>query len=476
MKDITIKSYVDALTTNKITAKEAIQSYFDTIEKNNPTINAFISIDKKGALAQAALIDEKIARGDSVGKLAGVPIAVKDNIVTTTMPTTCASKMLENYISPFNATVIDKLLAEDAIIIGKTNLDEFAMGATTESSYFGATKNPLDTERVPGGSSGGSAAAVAANMCVCAIGSDTGGSIRQPAAYCGIYGLKPTYGSVSRHGLIAFASSLDQIGPLADNIPDLAEMMDVISGHDSNDSTSVNQSYPQYGSELNKGVAGLRVGIPVEFLSDAVDPSVRDAVQNASDVLKNMGAIVEECHLPNLDAIIPAYYLISTAEASSNLARFDGVRFGLRVERDDTISMFKATRAEGFGAEVKRRIMLGTYALSAGYYDAYYLKALKVRRLIKNTFHELFEKYDILIAPTATQIAPKLHQDLDAVQVYQQDICTCPANLAGLPALSMPFGSDQGMPVGIQIIGNYWQEPMVLRVGQALDTFAKEEK
>ncbi len=476
MKNITIQSYVDALATRKITAKESIQSYLDTIKKINPSINAFITIDKEGALAQAASLDEKIAAGESVGKLAGVPIAVKDNIVTTTMPTTCASKMLENYVSPFNATVIDKLLEEDAIIIGKTNLDEFAMGATTESSFFGATKNPLNAERVPGGSSGGSAAAVAADMCVCAIGSDTGGSIRQPAAYCGIYGLKPTYGSVSRHGLVAFASSLDQIGPLADNIPDLAVMMDVMSGHDNNDATSVNQDYPQYGSELDKGVAGLRVGLPVEFLKDAVDTSVRNAVQKAADTLKEMGATVEECHLLNLDAVIPAYYLIATAEASSNLARFDGVRFGLRVERDDTISMFKATRAEGFGAEVKRRIMLGTYALSAGYYDAYYLKALKVRRLIKDTFHEFFEKYDVLLAPTAIQVAPKLHQDLDAVQVYQQDICTCPANLAGLPALSMPFGQDQDMPIGLQIIGNYWQEPMVLRVGQALDAFTKEEK
>lgn len=476
MKNTTIQSFVSALEKKEVSAKEAVEVFLNTIEKENPSINAFLTVDREGALKQAATVDEKIAAGQPVGKLAGVAIAVKDNIVTTTMPTTCASKMLENYVSPFNATVIDKLLAEDAIIIGKTNLDEFAMGATTESSYFGATKNPLDTSRVPGGSSGGSAAAVAAHMCACAIGSDTGGSIRQPASYCGIYGLKPTYGSISRYGLVAFASSLDQIGPLANNIPDLATLMSVMSGHDVNDATSVNQAYPDYAAELDKGADGLRIGLPVEFLSDAVDPAVRDAVRKAADTFKEMGATVEECHLLNLEAVIPAYYLIATAEASSNLARFDGVRFGLRVERDDTISMFKATRAEGFGAEVKRRIMLGTYALSAGYYDAYYLKALKVRRLIRDTFNELFQKYDVLLAPTAVQVAPKLNEDLDAVQIYQQDVCTCPANLAGLPALSMPFGSDQGMPIGLQIIGNYWQEPMVLRVGQALDAFAKEEK
>ncbi len=472
----TIASYLDSLKTGQRSAKDTVAACFSNIDAKNDTINAYVSLNKESALEAALEVDQKIAQGKHIGPLAGVPIAVKDNIVTTDMPTTCASYMLKNYVSQYEATVISKLRESGAIILGKTNMDEFAMGATTETSYFGVTKNPCDLAHVPGGSSGGSAAAVAADLCFAALGSDTGGSIRQPAAYCGIFGLKPTYGAISRYGLIAFASSLDQIGPMASNVTDLALIMNVLAGYDSQDSTSVNRNHMPYDGLLAAGVKGKRIGVPIEFLSDAVAPDVRAAVEKAADELSELGATVERCHLPGLEAAIPAYYLIATAEASSNLARFDGVRYGLREEASDVVSLFKKTRAQGFGAEVKRRIMLGTYALSAGYYDAYYLKALKVRRLIKEGFEKLFTEYDCLLTPTTVQVAPKLYENLSAVQMYQQDICTCPINLAGLPALSMPYGTSGHMPIGIQLIGHYWQEAQILGVANALDNRNREVK
>lgn len=464
-----------ALLDGTTTARALTEAYLSQIESQQPTCFAFITYDAEDALRQADAIDAKIKKGETLGALAGVTVALKDNMCTTNMPTTCASRMLENFVSPYEATVVQRLKAADAIIIGKTNLDEFAMGNTTETSYFGVTRNPRHPEHVPGGSSGGSAAAVAANMTCVALGSDTGGSIRQPAAYCGVYGLKPTYGSVSRYGCVAFASSLDQIGPMANSVEDLAAVMNVIAGFDDNDSTSADIDYPDYSANIGKDIKGLKIGVPEEYLQDGIDEAVRRQILQAMTDLKALGAEVEMCSLPTSTYALPAYYLISPAEASSNLARFDGVRFGFRVEGDDMIDMFKKTRSQGFGEEVKRRIMFGTYVLSAGYYDAFYLKALKVRRLIKDDFKRALQTYDCLLTPTTVTTAPKIGMEMDVVAMYQQDLCTVTSNLTGLPAISVPYGRDaQGLPIGLQLIAEAFAEPKLLQVAAAL-TSGREE-
>ena len=401
----TIHALHDALVNKETTARALTEDYFAQIEKN-AAINAYMTLNKEAALAKADAVDAKLANGETIGMLEGIPVAVKDNICTEGLRTTCASHMLENFIPQYNACVVEKLEAAGAIILGKTNMDEFAMGSTTETSYFGATQNPVNTECVPGGSSGGSAAAVADGEACYALGSDTGGSIRQPAAFCGIVGLKPTYGSVSRYGLIAFASSLDQIGPLVNDVRDAGIVMNAIAGYDHRDSTSANVVHEDYLTKIGNDIKGVKIGLPKEYIGEGVAPAIKEELQKVRNLLEEKGAIVEECSLPTTNYAIPAYYLIAPAEASSNLARYDGVRYGLREQADDMITMFKETREKGFGDEVKRRIMLGTYALSAGYYDAFYLKALKVRHLIKNDFENAFKTYDCLLTPASVVTAP----------------------------------------------------------------------
>ncbi len=466
---ITIHELHEKLLNKEITSTALTEYYIKEIE-NNSAINAYITLNNEEALAMAARIDEKINNGEKIGMLEGIPVAIKDNLCTEGLRTTCASHILENFVPPYDATVVEKLRKAGAIIIGKTNMDEFAMGATTETSFFGATQNPVNIECVPGGSSGGSAAAVAAGQAPYSLGSDTGGSVRQPASYCGIVGLKPTYGRVSRFGLIAFASSLDQIGPLANDVEDIAHIMNVIAGYDEKDSTSANIAIDDFTKLIGKDIKGIKIGLPKEYLGDGIQSEIKDQINAVRTVLESQGAIVEECSLPTTSYAIPTYYLIAPAEASSNLARYDGVRYGLRAQADDMISMFKETRHEGFGDEVKRRIMLGTYALSAGYYDAYYLKALKVRHLIQDDFKEAFKKYDCLLTPASVMTAPKIGEKTDAVTAYKQDICTVTSNLAGLPAISVPFGMDQNnMPIGIQLIGKPFDEPFLLQVAHVIE-------
>lgn len=465
----TIHALHDALVNKETTARALTEGYLAQIEKNK-AINAYITLNAEAALAQADAVDKKIAAGEEIGMLEGIPVAVKDNICTEGLRTTCASHMLENFIPQYNACVVEKLNAAGAIILGKTNMDEFAMGSTTETSYFGATQNPVNTECVPGGSSGGSAAAVADGEAAYALGSDTGGSIRQPAAFCGLVGLKPTYGSVSRYGLIAFASSLDQIGPLVNDVRDAGIVMNTIAGYDHRDSTSANVEHDDYLAKIGQDIKGIKVGLPKEYMGEGVAPAIKEKLQEVRALLEAKGAIVEECSLPTTNYAIPAYYLIAPAEASSNLARYDGVRYGLREQADDMITMFKETREKGFGDEVKRRIMLGTYALSAGYYDAYYLKALKVRHLIQNDFANAFKTYDCLLTPASVVTAPKIGVEYDAVTTYKQDICTVTSNLAGLPAISVPFGKDENdMPIGIQLIGKAFDEAFLLQVAYEIE-------
>lgn len=473
-KLMTIHEWHDRLVNQEITARALVEAYFEKVEVETD-INAYITLNKEAAFAQADAVDAKIKRGETIGMLEGIPVAVKDNICTEGLRTTCASHMLENFVPQYDAAVVEKLTAAGAVIVGKTNMDEFAMGSTTETSFFGPTKNPVNPECVPGGSSGGSAAAVAAGEAVYALGSDTGGSIRQPAAFCGIVGLKPTYGAVSRYGLIAFASSLDQIGPLVNDVQDAGLVMNVISGYDYRDSTSADVAYEDFTRLIGNDIKGIKIGVPVEYMGDGVAPAIKEQIQKVRTYLEEQGAIVEECSLPTTNYAIPAYYLIAPAEASSNLARYDGVRYGLREQADDMISMFKKTRKEGFGDEVKRRIMLGTYALSAGYYDAYYLKALKVRHLIQDDFKRAFEKYDCLLTPASVVTAPKIGVEYDAVTTYKQDICTVTSNLAGLPAISVPYGKDENeMPIGIQFIGKPFDEAFLLQVAYAVEQGAKE--
>lgn len=466
---------IEDIRARKLSAVEVVQAYIAQIQNKNQTINAVLATDFESALAKAEEIDEKIKNGQEVGSLAGIPIIIKDNISTKGLATTCASKMLEDYIPVYDATVIEKLKAADAIILGKANMDEFAMGSTNKTSYFGEVENPRVKKATPGGSSGGSAAAVASYMAPIALGSDTGGSVRQPAAFCGLYGLKPTYGAVSRYGLIAFASSLDQIGPLAHNAKDLALLMNVISGHDNKDSTSANVNYDDYAALLGRSLEGLKVGVPEEYLGEEILPEIKASLEKAKEILMKEGALVETCSMPNTKYAVPTYYFIATAEASSNLARYDGVRYGYRDSAENMIEMFKKTRSEGFGDEVKRRIMLGTYALSAGYYDAFYKKALQVRRLIQEDFNKVFERYDVLLTPTTVTTAFENGKIFTSAELYKQDICTVTSNLAGVPSLSLPFGVDgEDKPIGLQLIGPAFSEARLLQIADKIGQ--KEEK
>jgi len=438
------------LSKKEISAEELNKAVFDRIEAVEDKIGAYICRTKKYALERARVVDRQIKNGEKIAPLSGIPVAIKDNICTNGISTTAGSRILSGFIPPYSATVVNKLDAAGAVLTGKTNMDEFAMGSSTENSAFLTTHNPWDTGRVPGGSSGGSAAAVSAGEVICALGSDTGGSIRQPAAFCGVVGMKPTYGAVSRYGLIAFASSLDQIGPLARDVTDCALMLNAICGHDPKDSTSADFAVPDYTGFLNEDVRGLKIGVPEEFMAEGIDPGVRASVESAMTLLENLGATVEYTNLPHNKYALSAYYLIAPAEASSNLARYDGVRYGYRAAAaEDVTDMFIKTRSEAFGSEVKRRIMLGTYGLSAGYYDAYYLKALKVRTLIKEDFERALEKYDLLLSPTTPTPAFRFGEKVDdPLKMYLSDICTISVNLAGIPGISLPCGFVDGMPVG----------------------------
>ena len=452
------------------TAVAELEGSLAAVRARNEELNVFLYVDEAGAMAAAHAIDERVARGDVVGPLAGVPIALKDNLCQTGVPTTCSSKILEGWRPPYNATVIDRLLAAGAVPVGKTNLDEFAMGSSTENSAFGPTRNPLDPSRVPGGSSGGSAAAVAADMTPISLGSDTGGSIRQPAALCGLIGMKPTYGLVSRYGLIAFASSLDQIGPFSKTVMDSAILLEAIAGHDPMDSTSLPEPSPSLVAHVNDGVAGQRVGL-VRELVDGADADVAAAVEQARRALEDAGATVVELSIPEFRLGLSAYYLIAPAEASSNLARFDGVRYGNRIDGDDVTAMMEATRTAGFGAEVKRRIMLGTYALSAGYFDAYYGQALKVRTQMIQAFHRAYQQVDLLLGATAPSVAFKFgSKTSDPMAMYLSDVFTIPTNLAGEAAVSVPFGTgEDGLPVGVQLLGPGRSEARLFAAARVLE-------
>ena len=463
---------VARLNRGEVTSVELTQLSLQAITAQDANIRAFLTTNADAALAQAELIDEKRKASQPVGKLAGVPIAIKDNMCTLGVKTTCASRILENFVPPYDAGVVEKLKAADAVLVGKTNLDEFAMGSSTENSAFQVTRNPWNLEHTVGGSSGGSAAAVAARMVPWSLGSDTGGSIRQPAGFCGVVGMKPTYGRVSRYGLVAYASSLDQIGPFATDVASAALRLEVISGHDGRDSTSVDRPVPEYSQTVEQPMIGLRVGIAREHFVEGLDPEVEAAIKQSLDVYRSLGAEIVELSLPHSKYAIATYYLIAASEASSNLARFDGVHYGHRAaEFDNLIDMYSASRGEGFGAEVKRRIMLGTYALSAGYYDAYYLKALKVRRLIRQDFDAAFERCDVLASPIASTPAFRLGELVnDPLAMYLSDIYTISANLAGIPGLSLPCGfSSIGLPIGLQLLAAPFEEEQLLRAARMFE-------
>lgn len=455
----------------EVSAREITESLFERIAEKEPVINAFISTCQETAFKQADKADQVLKNPGDAPPLTGIPIAVKDNLCTQGIKTTCGSRILENFIPTYNATSVDKILQQGAVLIGKTNLDEFGMGSSTEHSIIGPTRNPLDPEFVCGGSSGGSAAAVAAGEAVLGLGTDTGGSIRQPAAYCGVAGIKPTYGRVSRYGLISYASSLDQVGAIGNTVKDCALMLNSICGYDPRDSTSANVPSPDFMQTFAKGIHGIRIGLPKEFFIKGLDSAIKSPILEAVAMLEKNGAKIIEVSLPHAGYGVSAYYLIATAEASSNLARYDGVKYGYRSSHPlDTISMYESTRSEGFGKEVKRRIMLGTYVLSAGYYDAYYRKAQKVRTLIKQDFDQAFENVDCMIAPVSPCLPFKLGEKLtDPLQMYLVDIYTVPLNLAGLPGLSVNCGSVNGLPVGLQIIGKAFDEETILRVGHAYE-------
>jgi len=464
-----------AVRAGETTAAEVLETHLARIDEREGEIHAFNLVLADEAREAAAAIDRRVAAGEDVGPLAGVPIALKDNLTTRGIPTTCSSKILEGWCPPYDATVVERVAAAGAISVGKTNLDEFAMGSSTENSAFGPTRNPRDTSRVPGGSSGGSAAAVAAGFSPISLGSDTGGSIRQPAALCGVVGVKPTYGLVSRYGLIAFASSLDQIGPFAATVEDAAILLDVIAGHDPRDSTSIPEAIAPVRSVLGDGVEGLRIGLVTELMGEGIAPDVAARVQAAAEALEAAGAEVGEATVPAVTYGLSAYYLIAPAEASSNLSRYDGVRYGLRVDAATTGEMMTATRTAGFGNEVKRRIMLGTYALSAGYYDAYYGKALKVRTLIARDFAAAYEQFDLLLSPTSPTTAFELGaKTADPLTMYLNDICTIPTNLVGHAAMSVPFGvGDDGLPVGVQVLAPALGEPTMFRAAAVLEEAAR---
>jgi len=460
----------EKLATREISCKELFETYLQRIDKG-AHLNAFISVFPENGRKRADEIDRKLASGKA-GKLAGMILGVKDLISVRDELTTCGSKILSNFVSPYDATVIRKLNAEDVIIIGKMNMDEFAMGSSNENSFFGAVKNPLDVDRVPGGSSGGSAAAVAGNLCMAALGSDTGGSIRQPASFCGVVGLKPTYGRISRFGLVAYASSLDQIGPVTKSVADTALLLEVMSGGDKLDSTSAHVAVQKFTAALGQDVKGLKIGLPKEYFSEGLDKQVADAVSLSADILKSAGAEIIEVSLPHTEYAIATYYILATAEASSNLARYDGARYGYRVpDVVDLEDMYVRSRTEGFGAEVQRRIMLGTYVLSAGYYEAYYRKAQKVRTLIKHDFERAFQTVDCLLTPTAPTTAFKIGEKVDdPLTMYLSDVYTVSVNLAGLPGISVPFAQDRaGLPIGVQLIGKAFDEETIIRVADFLE-------
>ena len=467
----TIRGVREALGAKKISARELAGDYFKRIAARNGELNAYLALSEERAVAQADRIDNLVAGGKPLPPLAGVPIAVKDVISTRGVRTTCGSKILENYIPPYDATAVERLETAGAVVLGKTNCDEFAMGSSNENSAYGPVRNPEALERVPGGSSGGSAAAVAAGLAVVSLGTDTGGSIRQPGAFCGIPAMMPSYGRVSRYGLIAFASSLDRIGPFARNVHDIAAVMQIIAGRDANDSTSTTAAVPDYVAESEKPVKGLRIGIPKEYFGAGMDAGVRKKVEAGIELYRKMGCEIREIRMPHTDYAIAVYYIIATAEASSNLARYDGVRYGLRVEGDSLLSMYRKTRGAGFGAEVKRRIVLGTYVLSAGYYDAYYLKGQKVRALIAQDFREAFSQVDAIVTPTSPVPAFKLGERTnDPLQMYLADIYTVTGSLAGVPGISVPCGKVEGkLPVGLQIFGPPFAEGRVLQLAQAFE-------
>jgi aspartyl-tRNA(Asn)/glutamyl-tRNA(Gln) amidotransferase subunit A len=467
-----ISETVEKIKTKEIKSCEVVQSILERIDNIDKKLNAFITVFHDESVDRAKYIDQKIKNGKPLGALAGVPIAIKDNICLKNKRTTCGSKMLENYCPPYSATVINKLLSEDAIIIGKTNMDEFSQGSSAETSYFGATRNPWNLDRVPGGTSGGSAAALAANETIGSIGSDTGGSVRQPASFCGVVALKPTYGRISRYGLIAYASSLDTIAPFGKTVKDCAILMQVLSGKDTKDSTSVDENVPEYEKLMGNSIKQMRIGLPSEYFSDGICPDVNEAVLKGVKVLESLGAVIEETSLPSLKYGIPAYYLTATSEVSSNLARYMGIHHSHRSKKTkDLIESFKTSRAEGFGPEVRRRIILGTYALSRGYYDQYYLKAQKVRTLIMNEYLNAFKKYDVLIGPVSPFPAFKLGEKInDPLQMYLSDIYTITINMAGIPAISIPCGlSSQGLPIGMQIIGKHFDEGKLLKIASVYE-------
>jgi len=470
--NLTAVQLATAIKAGELTAVEAVQAVLRQIDQTEETYNCYVTIDREGALERAHEVQAAIRSGNMRGKLAGVPVAVKDNMCTKGMRTTAASRILHNFVPTYTAEAVRNLEREGAILIGKTNMDEFAMGSTTETSAYGVTKNPRNPLHVPGGSSGGSAAAVAANECFCALGSDTGGSIRLPASHCGVVGMKPTYGTVSRYGLIAYASSLDQIGPVCKDVTDCAVILECITSYDAKDSTSVKREDTDFTSALVNDVRGMRIGIPRDYFAEGLDAEVREKVLAAAKLLKEQGAVVEEFDLGLVKYAVPAYYTIASAEASSNLERYDGVKYGYRTpDAEDLHSMYKKTRSEGFGAEVKRRIMLGSFVLSSGYYDAYYLKALKVKTKIKQAFDEAFAKYDVILGPVSPGTAPKLGESLmDPFKMYLCDIYTISANLAGLPCISVPCGVDShGLPIGLQLMADCFQEKTLIQTAYAYE-------
>ncbi|MCC5796709.1 MAG: Asp-tRNA(Asn)/Glu-tRNA(Gln) amidotransferase subunit GatA [Methylophaga sp.] len=465
MHNKTLSELSEMLHKGEVTSVELTRHFLDRIKAHNTELNAFISVCEESALAQAAAADEQL-KNKTAGKLTGIPMAHKDIFCTKGVRTSCASKMLDSFVSPYDATVVEKIAASGMVMLGKTNMDEFAMGSSNETSYYGPVKNPWDTDRVPGGSSGGSAAAVAARLAPIATGTDTGGSIRQPSSLCNLTGLKPTYGRISRYGMIAFASSLDQAGPMAANAEDAALLMNAMSGFDERDSTSVEREVPDYTATLNDSLEGLRIGLPKEYFGEGLDPQVAATIETAIKEFEKLGATIKEISLPNTHLAVPTYYVVAPAECSSNLSRMDGVRFGHRAENPrDLQDLYQRSRSEGFGAEVKRRIMIGTYVLSAGYYDAYYLKAQQCRRLISDEFQQAFNEVDVIMGPTAPTTAFKLGEKTDdPVAMYLADIYTISTNLAGLPGMSIPAGFAEGLPTGLQIIGNYFDEGRLLNI------------
>ena len=463
----------------EVSAEDVAKAVLDHIEKFEPVIRAYVTIDRAGAIAHAKEIDRRIAAGERIGELGGIPVAVKDNMCTLDMPTTCSSKILKNFIAPYEATVVSALREADAVIVGKTNLDEFAMGSSTENSAFQTTKNPWDITRIPGGSSGGAAAAMAADLGSMALGSDTGGSIRQPAALCGVVGLKPTYGRVSRYGLVAFASSLDQIGPITKDVTDACLLMNVIAKYDALDSTSAPEPTPNYMAALESEMKGVRIGLPKEYFATGISPEVEKPIRAAASVYQGMGAELVDISLPHTEYAVATYYIVATAEASSNLARYDGVHYGHRTSRKgDLIELYSRSRAEGFGPEVKRRIMLGTHVLSAGYYEADYMKAGQVRALFRRDFDQAFEKVDIVLCPTSPTPAFKIGEKVsDPLSMYLSDIYTISANLAGLPGISIPCGfSGEGLPIGMQLMARPFDEERLLRVAYAFEQATDHHK